>query len=97
MTLLASPDRGTAPAGSDENGVAHPAPNEIKYSEDAANYVSAMVAELRQIAAKAGFEKLVTALDNAYYEAYGAMDTKSRAVAPAPGEKTSASREPKRA
>jgi hypothetical protein len=50
-----------------------PAPHEIEYRHDAAHYISSMLTELRQIAGKAGFEKLVTALDAAYYEAYGAL------------------------
>lgn len=57
---------------------------EIKYREDAAGYVAAMLAELRQIAGKAGFDRLVKSLDAAYYEAYGALDAKGRAAAPTP-------------
>ena len=55
---------------------------EIKYRQDAAGYVTAMLAELRQIAGKAGFDRLVRSLDAAYYEAYGALDARSREVAP---------------
>lgn len=76
--------------------------HEIKYRQDAAGYVAAMLAELRQIAGKAGFDKLVKSLDAAYYEAYGALDAKARDTAPAPRngsptapqEKTSNSMEP---
>lgn len=57
---------------------------EIKYRQDAAGYVAAMLAELRQIAGKAGFDKLVRSLDTAYYDAYGALDAKGREAAPAP-------------
>lgn len=75
---------------------------EIKYRQDAAGYVAAMLAELRQIAGKAGFDKLVKSLDAAYYDAYGALDTKARESAPqprngaadTPTEKTSNSMEP---
>ena len=37
------------------------------------SYVADMLTELRQIAAKAGFDKLVTSIDAAYYEAYAAL------------------------
>ena len=75
MTMLASPasDRAMARQAT-ENGKPPAGTQEIKYRQDAANYVAAMVAELRQIAGKAGFDKLVRALDSAYYEAYGALD-----------------------
>lgn len=68
----AQPDRSPAPA------------DEIKYRQDAAGYVAAMLAELRQIAGKAGFDRLVKSLDAAYYDAYGALDAKARDAAPAP-------------
>jgi hypothetical protein len=58
-----------------------PAPHEIKYRHDAAHYISSMLTELRQIAGKAGFEKLVTALDAAYYEAYGALGAQAKTFA----------------
>jgi hypothetical protein len=61
------------------------ASHEIKYRQDAASYVTAMLAELRQIAGKAGFDKLVKSLDAAYYDAYGALDAKARDATPAPG------------
>lgn len=75
-----------APAGRDEaaTGTAQATGHEIKYREDAAAYVAAMLAELRQIAGKAGFDKLVRSLDTAYYDAYGALDAKGREAAPAP-------------
>src|SRR6478736_2042962 len=63
---------------------------EIKYRQDAAGYVAAMLAELRRIAGKAGFDKLVKSLDAAYYEAYGALDTKAREATPAPHNGSSA-------
>jgi hypothetical protein len=55
----------------------------MKYRHDAAHYVADMLTELRQIAEKAGFEKLVTAIDTAYYDAYAALGTNPR---PAPAE-----------
>ena len=75
-----------APARRDEaaSGAPQAASQEIKYREDAASYVAAMLAELRQIAGKAGFEKLVTSLDAAYYDAYVALDARGRNAAPAP-------------
>lgn len=60
------------------------APHEMKFREDAAGYVAAMLAELRQISAKAGFDKLVSSLDAAYYVAYGALDDKARETAAEP-------------
>lgn len=73
-------------------------PHEMKYREDAAGYVAAMLAELRQIAGKAGFDRLVKSLDAAYYEAYGALDARARDRVPPPRndrpEKTSVSMEP---
>lgn len=75
-----------------------PPAREMKYREDAAGYVAAMLAELRQIAGKAGFDKLVKSLDAAYYDAYGALDARARETAPPPrnqpGEKTSETVEP---
>jgi hypothetical protein len=53
-------------------------PPEIKHREDAANYVTAMLAELRQIAGKAGLNKMVKALDAAYYEACAAIAAEVR-------------------
>lgn len=75
-----------APARRDETASGTPQANshEIKYREDAAAYVAAMLAELRQIAGKAGFDKLVRSLDTAYYDTYGALDAKGREAAPAP-------------
>lgn len=63
--------------GTRQAGSTNPPP-EIKYREDAANYVTAMLAELRQIAGKAGFDKLVKALDAAYYEACAAVAAEVR-------------------
>ena len=57
------------------------APNEMEYRQDALHYVSAMLTELRQIAGKAGLEKLVGAIDAAYYEAYGTMGSLTKAAA----------------
>lgn len=86
MNIYSSPPaaRGN---GRQEAAPAGAPPHEIKYRQDAASYVAAMLAELRQIAGKAGFDKLVTSLDTAYYEAYGALDAKAREAVPAsPGE-----------
>lgn len=100
MTMIAAApqERRASRNGSPENGATRDAAHEIKYRQDAANYVAAMVAELRQIAGKAGFEKLVKSLDAAYYEAYGMLDGKARDAAPAPqngaAEKISESVEP---
>lgn len=73
----------TSPA-SQRNGARHAdgeagtgQPHDIKYRQDAASYVAAMLAELRQIAGKAGFDKVVKSLDAAYYEAYSALDGKA--------------------
>lgn len=73
------------------------ADREITYRRDAASYVAAMLAELRQIAGKAGLDRLVMSLDAAYYEAYGAVDStpeqRDKAAGPQRG-KTSISVEP---
>ena len=62
---------------------------DIKYRGDAARYVAAMLTELRQIAGKAGFDKLVTAVDAAYYEAYAALDASAATPSQGPNEKIS--------
>lgn len=83
--------------GTRQTGTTNPPP-EIEYREDAANYITAMLAELRQIAGKAGFDKLVRALDAAYYEACAAVaaDVRDGASQPRnePAEKTLKSMEP---
>lgn len=79
MTLIAPQERRMAKPLPQQNGSEAAPDREIKYRHDAANYVAAMLAELRSIAGKAGFDQLVTAIDAAYYEAYGALK------APAPG------------
>jgi hypothetical protein len=88
MSFTAPQERTTAPHPQQEPDAAA-SPQEIKYRHDAASYVAAMLTELRQIAGKAGFDKLVSALDSAYYEAYGAMDSQGRNTAPPPREKLS--------
>jgi len=65
------------------------APHEDKYREDAAGYVAAMLTELRQIAGKAGFDKLVAAVDAAYYEAYAAQHQAAKPVGSESNEKFS--------
>lgn len=85
MNIYASPAvQRNGARQADENGASPAAAHEIKYRQDAAGYVAAMLAELRQIAGKAGFDKLVKSLDAAYYDAYGALDAKAREAAPAP-------------
>ncbi len=66
-----------------------PPEREIRYRHDAARYVAAMLTELRQIADKAGFDRLVTAVDAAYYEAYAALDSGRETGAGAQPEKFS--------
>lgn len=72
---------------------APPSPHEIKYRHDVAHYVADMLTELRQIAGKAGFDKLVGALDAAYYDAYAALGANAR-PSPARREKISSGVEP---
>lgn len=81
MTYTAPQDRAMAQRPPPNGEEAAPTPHEIKYRHDAAHYVSSMLTELRQIADKAGFDKLVTALDAAYYEAYGALGAQAKAAA----------------
>jgi proline dehydrogenase len=52
---------------------------DIAYQSDAAHYIAAMITGLRQISGKAGFDKLVAALDAAYYEAYALVEPKQGA------------------
>lgn len=72
---------------------AGPSAHEIKYRHDAAHYVASMLTELRQMAGKAGFEKLVTALEAAYYEAYAAKDSHARPPSAEEQEKISPAKE----
>jgi len=92
MTLTAPQERRMAlqPEADSEDA---PSPRDIKYRQDAANYISAMLAELRQIAGKAGFEKLVASLDTAYYDAYAVNDARKPAQ-PNGAEKISPTTEP---
>jgi hypothetical protein len=53
---------------------------------EAAAYIASLLAGLRQIADGAELEKLVAALDNAFYEAFTLTQTKPQAPAPAQGE-----------
>lgn len=77
MTMLARHDTHAHNAPSQGTRQKPAADLEIKYRSEAANYVAAMIAELRQISGKAGFEKLVGVLETAYYEAYSLMDGKA--------------------
>ena len=93
MTMLAQHDiRANSDASKTTTG--RPAAHlEIRYRAEAASYIAAMIAELRQMSGKAGFEKLVGVLDMAYYEAYTLMDAKAEATQQ-PDEKTSPALEP---
>lgn len=76
MTMLAPHETSPNTATRRESRQKPAADLEIKYRNEAANYVAAMIAELRQISGKAGFEKLVAVLETAYYEAYSLTDAK---------------------
>ncbi len=94
MTIF-TPQQQLSPAANGHAAAAEPASaHEIKYRQDAANYVAAMVAELRQLSGKAGFEKLVAALDAAYYEAYSLMGARPAAPSADQPEKISDRMEP---
>jgi len=94
MTIF-TPQEQMSPATNGHAAAAEPASErDIKYRQDAANYVAAMVAELRQLSGKAGFEKLVAALDAAYYEAYTLMGARGAAPSAAQPEKISDRVEP---
>ena len=47
---------------------------DIKYRQDAVSYVAAMLAELRQIAGKAGFDKVVKSSTFKYAVRYAARE-----------------------
>lgn len=94
MTIF-TPQEHLSPATNGHAGAPEPASErDIKYRQDAANYVAAMVAELRQLSGKAGFDKLVAALDAAYYEAYSLMGGRASAPSAAQPEKISDRVEP---
>lgn len=100
MSYITPQERHATPhqaPGHDEAASSPGSSHEIKYRLDAARYVAAMLTELRQIAGKAGFDKLVTAVDAAYYEAYAAQDAQqnspSQPRAGEDGEKDSRSME----
>jgi hypothetical protein len=46
-----------------------------------------MLTELRQIAEKAGFDKVVSSIDAAYYDAYAALGSNARPAPADAGEK----------
>lgn len=79
MTMLARQNTDSNNQASAQPKARPAASLEIKYRAEAASYVAAMIAELRQISGKAGFDKLVGVLDTAYYEAYTLMDPKVKA------------------
>lgn len=84
MTLTAPQERSTLHMPQPD-GEAAPSARDLKYRHDAAHYVADMLTELRQIAEKAGFDKLVTSIDAAYYDAYGVLRSNAR---PAPADAT---------
>lgn len=86
MNIYAAPASQRAVRQGEPDTAGTPGSMEIKYREDAAGYVAAMLAELRHIAGKAGFDKLVKSIDAAYYDAYAALDARGRDVAPAPSD-----------
>jgi len=94
MTLIAPQERRLTKAPQQQNGADALPEREIKYRQDAANYVAAMLAELRNIAGKAGFDQLVSAIDTAYYEAYGALDSRPKQPADRHGKNNGAAVEP---
>jgi hypothetical protein len=93
MSFTAQQERPAAQSPQPQAEIQEASPHEIKYRHDTSHYVAAMLTELRQIAGKAGFERLVTALDAAYYEAYAAMDNHSRQAAQVDSEKVSSGME----
>jgi hypothetical protein len=93
MSFTAQQERPAAQGPKPESEPQEASPHEIKYRRDTSHYVAAMLTELRQIASKAGFERLVTALDAAYYEAYAAMDSHPRPAAEVDNEKVSSGME----
>jgi hypothetical protein len=93
MSMTAPQERQAAHRRHPE-GEAAPSPHELKYRHDVAHYVADMLTELRQIAGKAGFDKLVGSLDAAYYDAYAALDANAIRTAAAPREKISSGVEP---
>jgi hypothetical protein len=82
MTFTAPQERPAAHRPQPE-GESAPSARDLKYRHDAAHYVADMLTELRQIAEKAGFDKLMTSIDAAYYDAYAALGANPR---PAPAE-----------
>jgi hypothetical protein len=94
MSFTAQQERPAAQHPRPEQDTPEATPQAIKYRHDTSHYVAAMLTELRQIAGKAGFERLVTALDAAYYEAYAAMGNHARPAAVETHEKVSSSGEP---
>jgi hypothetical protein len=89
MTLTAPQERPMAHRPQPE-GEAAPSARDLKYRHDAAHYVADMLTELRQIAEKAGFDKLVSSIDAAYYDAYAALGANARPAPADAGEKIAA-------
>ena len=52
--------------------------SKIDYQQDAAGYIAALIAELRNLSGMAELDKLTRALDAAYYEAYAVTEQKRR-------------------
>lgn len=72
MSAQPSPVRGDAGA---QSGRDH-APMDGRQKHEAAAYIASLLAGLRQIADGAELEKLVSALDNAFYEAFTLTNAK---------------------
>lgn len=47
---------------------------DMRYQQDAASYIAALLAELRNLSGMAELGKLTHALDSAYYEAYAVAE-----------------------
>jgi hypothetical protein len=85
---LVSEDRPSRPAvGTPQQPEA--SKRKLAYMHDAAHYSASLIAELRLIAGNAGLDKLVKALDAAYYEAYAVMEPPHGVSAQREGEKPS--------
>ncbi len=66
MSVQPSPFRSTDGTASERQRV----PMDSRQKREAAAYIASLLAGLRQIADGAELEKLVSALDNAFYEAF---------------------------
>lgn len=87
MTFTAPQERPEVHRSQPEGEAAAPSARDLKYRHDAAHYVADMLTELRQIAEKAGFDKVVSSIDAAYYDAYAALGSDARPAPTDAGEK----------